>query len=465
MKTLYFLIILISGTTVLLTFSISNSFYASENQVSKEECMGGPYCPGSPPMPSASVGNKTLEVSLKLYSNSTMPNNVHYLWLRFFDENANQTIPHVTFFLNITKNNDSLLHDLFHTHTGMLTLQVNSSDIPFNGTVLGDREAILGGWLPHDNNKPVVVHAPVFNDANSTYHVQITMDTIDNDNNVFFDQSTAPRFDFYLNMHDKDMILSIPRFDVGSKQVFPQYPPFDVTYSSNPIIITQVELATALQPGNQSGTDCVVYHNGTKICQSYSSPYRTDVHSPYYDIQCAFFGGICQLTHQIERLGDQCDSLQQYPQGTQWIQIYNQMNSTVHLTHFGVTRILDDILHIQNMPPQYAGADYAGSTNFAMSPHQICSYGFIAGPIGSALEFPLNDTSLAVAYDYNGTHHVAATPFLVDLYNDSKTWQYDGSKWVFTDSSVSIPEFPFAIPILLAGIISVIIFYRVKFEK
>ncbi|MDE1767621.1 MAG: hypothetical protein KGI27_15310, partial [Thaumarchaeota archaeon] len=38
-----------------------------------------------------------------------------------------------------------------------------------------------------------------------------------------------------------------------------QYPPFNVNYSSNPVIITAVELATPLQQGNQSGTDCTVY--------------------------------------------------------------------------------------------------------------------------------------------------------------------------------------------------------------
>ncbi|HET7336582.1 MAG TPA: hypothetical protein VFJ23_01650 [Candidatus Nitrosotalea sp.] len=239
-------------------------------------------------------------------------------------------------------------------------------------------------------------------------------------------------------------------------------PPFNVNYSSNPVIITQVELATVLQPGNQSGTDCTEYQNGTKICQSYTSPYN-DIHSPYYNIQCAFFGGTCQLMHQIQKLGNQCDSLQENPQGTQWVEIYNQMNSTVYLTHFGVTHILDDILHIQGSPPQYAGGDYVGSANLTMTPHQHCSFGFVAGPIGSALEFPLNDTSLAVAYDYGNVHHLAATPFLTDLANDTRTWQFDGNKWTFAESNtVSIPEFPFAIPILLASIMSILIFYRMK---
>lgn len=258
---------------------------------------------------------------------------------------------------------------------------------------------------------------------------------------------------------------SIPTNTTSSSQL--EYPPFNEAYSNNPVIITQVELATPLQSGNQSGTDCTVYPNDTKVCQSYHSPYSKDVHSPYYNIQCAFFGGTCQLMHQIENLDNQCDSLQNYHQGTQWIEVYNQMNSTAYLTHFGVIPILNEVLHIRDMPPQYAGIDYVGYINFTMLPHQHCSYGFIAGPIGSALEFPLNDTSLAVVYDQDGVHHTVATPFLADTYNDTKTWQYDGNKWVFAEqNTVKIPEFDtLTIPVMLIGIASVIAFYRMKFRK
>jgi hypothetical protein len=466
MKTLHLLLIIAtSGTVVLFMLSALNQFDMPEKQVSKEGCMGGQYCPGSTPIPSASLGNRTAAVSVKLYSNSTTPNDIHYLWLRFFDENTNQTIQHVTFFLNVTKGSDSLLHDTFNAPTGIITIQVNAINVPFNGTVFGDRESILGGWMQHNAKEPIVVYASAFNDASAKYNLNIVMYTIDQDGNIF-DTGVTPTFDFYLNLQDQNMILTIPYSNMTSKQISllqQKYPPFDTKYSSNPVIITQVELATPLQHGNQSGTDCTTYQNGTSVCQSYASPYGKD--SPYYGIQCAFFGGTCQLTHQIENLANQCDLLQEYPQGTQWIEIYNQMNSTVHLTHFGVTRILDDVLHLQNMPPQYAGADSVGYMNFTMSPHQICSYGFIAGPIGSALEFPINDTSLAVTYDYDGVHHMAATPFLADSYNDSKTWQYNGSQWIFADSVVSVPEFQFAIPVLLVGIVSMILLYRIRLEK
>src|SRR5579885_1940624 len=74
-------------------------------------------------LPPPNMANRPPEVALRLYSNSTMPGNVHYLWLRFFDANTNQTFQHVSFFLTISENNATLLRDLFHTHTGIITLQ------------------------------------------------------------------------------------------------------------------------------------------------------------------------------------------------------------------------------------------------------------------------------------------------------------------------------------------------------
>lgn len=164
--------------------------------------MGGPYCGGGMP-PSASVGNRTLEVALKLYSNATMPNNVHYLMVRFFDANTNQTLQHVSFFLNITENNYSELHDTFNAPTGILMLQVTTISTPFNGTVIGDQEPILHAWTPHDS-KPIIVYSPVFNNVNSTYHLKITLDSIDRDNNLF-DESTAPQFDSHLNLKEQNV--------------------------------------------------------------------------------------------------------------------------------------------------------------------------------------------------------------------------------------------------------------------
>ncbi|MGH2611764.1 MAG: hypothetical protein ACRDFB_01790 [Rhabdochlamydiaceae bacterium] len=114
-------------------------------------------------IPSPSIGNRTIDVAIKLYSNSTA-SGIHYLQFRIFDANANNTIRHVSLMIVVMKNNIVLMRDLFHTHTGILTLKFNSSGTMGKWAVEGAREPILNGYEPLEDNQPVVVNAPVFND-------------------------------------------------------------------------------------------------------------------------------------------------------------------------------------------------------------------------------------------------------------------------------------------------------------
>lgn len=216
MKTSYLLPIIAISGTILFVLAASDQSDTHKNQISKEDCMRGQYCPGVAPIPSASLGNRTVKVSLNLYSNPAMPNNIHYLWFRFFDANTNQTIRHVSFFLNITKNSDSLLHDMFHTHTGILILQVNSNGMPFNGTIHGDREVMFGGWMQR-NDEPVVAYAPIFNYGNSTYNLNIQMLSIDGDNNTF-NPGTYPQFDSQISTNNQNQSSTM------SINVIPEFP-------------------------------------------------------------------------------------------------------------------------------------------------------------------------------------------------------------------------------------------------
>ena len=240
-------------------------------------------------------------------------------------------------------------------------------------------------------------------------------------------------------------------------------PPFNVPYSSNPVIITQVELATPLEQGYEPTTNCDTYQNGTKICHTLESPYRTNPNSPYYNVKCGFYGySTCELLHQFYALNSTCDIPDNNSQANQWVEIYNSLNSTVQLTDFGVTRILDSVQSVPSgSPPEYAGAYHKGDWTLTLSSHQSCFIGFL-GNTGSDLEFPLNDTSLAVTYTYANKYYMAATPFLNDLSNDTRTWQFDGTSWTYSGKQSAIPEFPFAIPVLLTIAMSLIFYHTYR---
>src|SRR5574337_1655914 len=110
MKILYLAIILC--TSALLASSAYLQLDKQQAQLSKEQCMGGSACPGATPLPVPNIGNRTLEVELELYQNSTDPTGAHLLWLRFLDARTNQTLHHISFFLTITSQNQLLFREL-----------------------------------------------------------------------------------------------------------------------------------------------------------------------------------------------------------------------------------------------------------------------------------------------------------------------------------------------------------------
>ena len=66
--------------------------------------------------------------------------------------------------------------------------------------------------------------------------------------------------------------------------------------------------------------------------------------------------------------------------------------------------------------------------------------------------------------DCNSTSPIHTNSFAAE--NKTGTWQFDGNKWVFTEqNTMTVPEFPFAVPVMLIGTISTIVFYRMIFRK
>ncbi|GEM_PF-1765582 len=249
MKTIHLAtIIIIFGTTILFAFSISNRIDINENQLSKEQCMGGNECPGAPQMPSASVGNRTIEIAIKLYSSNTTPTGIHDIWFRFFDANTNQTIHHVSFFFTITKEGKVLFRELLHTHTGILNAKVSHA----TGTtwsVEGDHEPILNGWVPYNGSDSIVMHVPLFNETGSTYHLSVQMFSIDRDNNIFDNTDnpySVPNFalTFDTNVQNRTIVLkSFPPLpiSVGYFQLVTNSYPVDGYLWLGPTLFVQTD--------------------------------------------------------------------------------------------------------------------------------------------------------------------------------------------------------------------------------
>lgn len=151
-------------------------------------------------LPPATVGNRQaslfIKISPPILTSETIQDT--FLQLRLFDANNNQTIQHTSYFITVKKNNELLMRDLFHSHSGLITIKIQPTNTPGKWQVFGDQEPFQGGWT--STNDQVSVKAPILLEG-GLYHFAIEIFGIDNDRNIFI-PSEAPKFDSYLSVGD-----------------------------------------------------------------------------------------------------------------------------------------------------------------------------------------------------------------------------------------------------------------------
>src|SRR5919197_292266 len=163
-------------------------------------------------LPPASVGNRQASLFLKvsppiLISSGTNQQDT-FMQFRLFDANNNQTIPHVTYDISVSRGTSGsssssssadkpLLRDFFHAHNGLLTLRIQ----PAQGqiTVYGEQDPILNAWVA-DPGGTINIRGPLLLQG-GLYHLHVEIFTIDNDRSLFIPQN-APKFDSYLSVGD-----------------------------------------------------------------------------------------------------------------------------------------------------------------------------------------------------------------------------------------------------------------------
>jgi hypothetical protein len=152
-------------------------------------------------LPPASVGDRDASLFIKINPPILTKDTAgdKFLELRLFDAKTGETIKHTSFFVTVDKEGKLLMRDLFHTHSGTLTIKIQSEDLDVNDIIVyGDEEPFQGGWT--STNDKITVKAPILLDA-GLYHFEIEIFGIDNDR-IIFEQSKAPRFDSWLSVGD-----------------------------------------------------------------------------------------------------------------------------------------------------------------------------------------------------------------------------------------------------------------------
>ncbi|MDE1724352.1 MAG: hypothetical protein KGH76_00455 [Thaumarchaeota archaeon] len=148
----------------------------------------------------ANIGNRVITAFIKLNppiitSDSSQDK---YLQFRFFDANTNTTINNVSFFINATKGDKVLMHELFYTHSGYLTIKFQPGGSDGTYTVYGDTDPVLGGWTSQTDE--VTVAGPILSEG-GLYHFHMELLALDYANTII-DRSNPPTFDSYLSVGD-----------------------------------------------------------------------------------------------------------------------------------------------------------------------------------------------------------------------------------------------------------------------
>src|SRR5712692_4447639 len=141
---------------------------------------------------------------------------------------------------------------------------------------------------------------------------------------------------------------------------------------------------------------------------------------------------------------------------SQWLVVHNTLNKSIQIDNFGYRASSD-------VPPGFREGEYYNpDIHLNLGPRQSCTFVPSIGDV-PFIQITRN-TTVSFQYAFQDVNYTFTTPPLTDTYNDSRTWQYNGTEWVFTDKDVAIPEFPISALVLLISISLLILISRSKFK-
>jgi len=151
--------------------------------------------------------------------------------------------------------------------------------------------------------------------------------------------------------------------------------------------------------------------------------------------------------------------------GTQWVRIYNPTSYDIPLNFAYVidSKVSRTFVDFDKNSILKSGHDTIVQIHHSQSTFNSTW----SNVINSIIIYPREQIVPFESVTYDPGPNISSmywdkTTLLTDTYNDSRTWQYNGTGWMFTDKQVAIPEFPLAIPVFLVSIASLIAFYRIR---
>ena len=134
---------------------------------------------GAPP-PAAAIGDRKLVLDMQTVPVNIIQGDDVLMTIGFLDEGKNANIQHVTFRMDISKDEKHIFSDFFHDHNGEVRLMFkNKGGSLSSHTIGGNQDVLTNAWIA-DPGSPITIRGPVFNQS-GTYNVDLELTTIDND--------------------------------------------------------------------------------------------------------------------------------------------------------------------------------------------------------------------------------------------------------------------------------------------
>lgn len=144
---------------------------------------------GGETLPPVTVGNRNATIFLGIIPEVFDPDSEEQsIKVRFFDADTNALIEHVTYLIELKKDDKRIFRYMFHDEFGDLFLKIKPTDSE-DITIHGKQEPLLGGWMKKDDFTPVTLEGPIFT-SGGLYNFNIEILTLDSDDKILDERIT-----------------------------------------------------------------------------------------------------------------------------------------------------------------------------------------------------------------------------------------------------------------------------------
>jgi len=189
---------------------------------------------GSETLPPVSVGNHNATLAIYLNPQIFDPNKEQQIAFRFYETNTEAIIEHVTYLIEVSKDNKQIFRNTFHDELGNLYLKIQSTNSE-NITIKGKHGFPLDSWQKINGFTSLAIEGPIFT-SGGLYKFHIEILTIDSDDNILEKPVT---YDLALSLAEKTSHTIIDgegnQFELGITSYYDQISNLDYSVEENKV--------------------------------------------------------------------------------------------------------------------------------------------------------------------------------------------------------------------------------------